>query len=212
MISRHVWKRWAREQRRAGVAGARSITGGRRRLAYRRQWSDPLVIGLLVFVVAIVALVAYAASAAAAPVIERERDPAVHLARWAEVAEAHWDERPACGRVVARFAPLQPPLIGWWSEDRPCEVLVRRYVALRFWPHLLCTTVVHEYGHAIGRDHVEGRLDVMNDHVLPDWAIPRLVPGCRERTRCSRVRRGLVRCRRAVAGVTSDVWLEGRNR
>jgi hypothetical protein len=114
--------------------------------------------------------VALASVAAAQPtVLERSRD----------VAVAAWGVAPCGGqRIPIDWRDLPGKQAGrasWWGERPPfhrCRVTIdsgRRWTARR-----LCTVIVHEYGHLLGRGHSADPRDVMHSPV------PRYYQPCAE--------------------------------
>lgn len=149
-------------------------------------------IGVLLVVLAVVLPVG------AADAMSRDQ----YTARFVEVAEAHWDQRPPCGRPVVEWDGEDAD--GYWIATKPCTLHLRASLtaaAIKRGAVWWCSTVAHEYGHALGFDHEDG--GVMDPH----RSAP-MVDGCRERTRCSALTRRLFRCRATVAGITVDRWRE----
>ena len=122
---------------------------------------------------ALLLLVAAALPVAAQAMTAAERFPTdgPDLARSMRIAEKFWGKRPCGGRVELRWGDLHGTTRAearWmnaydaWNRPRrnfDCSITFNN--RLRFNPKGLCSTVVHEVGHLLGKRHSHSRRSVM---------------------------------------------------
>ncbi len=107
---------------------------------------------LFVALVALVALLPAAASAA--PFGPAGTD------RGLKVAERAFG-LPACGRPVVAYASFAGPHLLSGAETDRCRILINADLADDMPRAMVCTLVVHEWGHLAGREHSPDRDSVM---------------------------------------------------
>lgn len=76
---------------------------------------------------------------------------------------------PACGRPVVAYASFVGPHLLSGADLERCRVLINADLADRMPRAMVCTLVLHEWGHLTGRGHSPDRASVMyRDYLEPD--------------------------------------------
>jgi hypothetical protein len=76
---------------------------------------------------------------------------------------------PACGRPVVAYASFAGPHLLSGADTERCRILLNADLADKMPRAMVCTLVVHEWGHLAGREHSTDRSSVMYaDYVGPD--------------------------------------------